>query len=104
FVLLLGFYIFGQSIYVTSQITLNQMDEPTVSSPKMTSDVKVAHITETPTLPIVHEHKTDVSFISKKVIIYHPESIANAFRFPPPNVAELLGFLDVRKYHSNYLS
>jgi len=101
--LLLGFLIMGQSVYLTSQIDVNPVNEPMISSTTTVSDINAAHITEPTTLPIVQEYKTDLTPHNKKAIVYQPVPIAYSFRFLP-HVTESFGFLDVRKYQSNYLS
>lgn len=101
--LLLGFLIIGQSVYLTSQIDVKPVNEPMISSTTNVSDINAAHITEPTTVPIVQEYKTDLTPYIKKTIVYRPAPRACLFRFLP-YVTESFGFLDVRKYQSNYLT
>ncbi|MEN1968420.1 hypothetical protein WMZ97_10140 [Lentibacillus sp. N15] len=101
---LLGFLAIGQSVYFTSQIDINLIDKPTISSAAAVSDVNAAHITEPVTLPAIHTYKTDILTIPKIGIVYDLTPITYSFHSPPPYVTESYGFLGARKYQSNYLS
>lgn len=101
--MLLMFFAIGQSMYMTSQIDVSSIDEPAIGAATTVSDINAAHITETPTLPVVHEYKTDLISHPYKTIVYYPAPIIRSFHFLPHDM-ESYGFLDVKKYQSNYLS
>ncbi|GGB30997.1 hypothetical protein GCM10011409_05450 [Lentibacillus populi] len=100
--IMFGFLVLSQAIQITSHINVEQVDEATISSASYISDINAAHITAPATLPVQNEYKADPILPAVKTVVYQITSIANQVDFFQNDV-EAAGFLDVRKYQSNYL-
>lgn len=99
---LFGFLLLSQTVQITSHINVHQIDESTISSAGYESNVNAAHITAPTTLPVQNEYKADEVLPAIKPIVYQMAPTTYLFNFFP-NAVESAGFLDVRKYQSNYL-
>ncbi|WP_188455152.1 hypothetical protein [Virgibacillus oceani] len=95
--------ILSQPFQIVSQINVSQVDQPTVKSAGFISDVDAAHITSPLNLPNHDEHKSDPIIPPVKKVVCLTASIPYQFSFVR-NTTESAGFLDVKKYQSNYLS
>lgn len=100
--MLLAFFAISQSIYLTAQMDAGSFHEPTLRATTTVSEINAAHITKPATLPVVQEYKTDLPAHAKTEIVYALIPCVYSCR-ALPHVTESHGFLDVRKYQSNYL-
>lgn len=99
---LFGFLVISQSAQIISHINIGKVDEPTVSSASYMSDVSVAHITAPTTLPNNNYNEADSALPPIKRHVFRVAPITYQFNLLS-NKTESTGFVDVRKYQSNYL-
>lgn len=99
--MLFFFLVIAQPAQITSQNT-NKVDESTITSASYMSDADAAHITAPTTLPVNNAYETDVVIPPVRKSLYRYTPTSYPFNFVP-NETESIGFIDVRKYQSNYL-
>lgn len=92
----------GQSAQTIYKINPMPVNETAITAANDTSVVDAAHITSPTSLPIHDERKDNSAFLVVHSIIFQVERIPYLFYFVL-HTTESAGFMNVRKYQSNYL-